>query len=528
MHMLWLTAIALILTITGCVVLLIGIISSFHILNIVPESLRKKWTTMIVLLSFFIIGYFLFIFVTYIDLKFESRIISSFVFLGGAIFVYITITISRKTITAIQNVTQLTTLVSNLKKSKRKILDQNNFLNSVIESLTHPFYVIDTKDYSIQIANTAAGLEKGSRKITCHALTHKRETPCSEQDDICPLKEVLRSKQPVTVEHIHYDAQGNPRNVEVNAYPIVDKKHNVKQMIEYSIDVTEKTQMLNQLQNLTKRLTETNNELSDAQKNLELLLDQKQEFIRMMGHDLKNPLGPILLVLPDIVQSEQDSEKKDLLDIIDRNIKKLKDVLFKSLELAKQNELGMKLHTENIFLFELVDVVINNNQMLLTENNIDVVNDIDKSFIIDADRILVSQVFENLISNAIKYSQKGKGHVKIAAREDNEFINVSVKDDGIGISQDKMNKVFQVFYSGKQTKHIMDSHGLGLSICKNIVEKHGGRIWVESSGLNQGSTFYFTLPKSRIMIRTEQIIVSSGKKRNVSKAVDKVLLNAVS
>jgi PAS domain S-box-containing protein len=117
---------------------------------------------------------------------------------------------------------------------------QHEFLNTVLESLTHPFYVIDANDYTVLIANSAARMSLSEGESTCYALTHHRNEPCNTGEHPCPLQEVKRTRKPVTVEHIHCDEDGNLRNVEVHAHPIFDKDGNVAQVIEYSFDITER------------------------------------------------------------------------------------------------------------------------------------------------------------------------------------------------------------------------------------------------------------------------------------------------
>ncbi|MCK5434771.1 MAG: PAS domain-containing protein, partial [Dehalococcoidales bacterium] len=129
------------------------------------------------------------------------------------------------------------------KRAEQKIQQQSEFLNSVLKSLTYPFYVIDANDYTIKMANPAAKLGKLSENSTCYALTHNRDKPCTGVEDICPLQEVKKTRKPVVVEHIHYDKDGNARNVEVHGYPIFDSEGNVIQMIECSFDITERKQM---------------------------------------------------------------------------------------------------------------------------------------------------------------------------------------------------------------------------------------------------------------------------------------------
>jgi PAS domain S-box-containing protein len=136
--------------------------------------------------------------------------------------------------------------ITEQKLAEEQIRNQNEFLVSILESLTHPFYVVDAHDCTIQIANSAARL--GSLgEATCYALTHHRNTPCDTADHPCPVEEIKRTKAPTTVEHIHYDQEGNARHVEVHGYPLFDDDGNVIQVIEYSFDVTERKQVVEAL-----------------------------------------------------------------------------------------------------------------------------------------------------------------------------------------------------------------------------------------------------------------------------------------
>jgi len=93
--------------------------------------------------------------------------------------------------------------VTDRKLAEQQLQQQNEFLNSVLESLTHPFYVIDTADYSVQIANSAARQAGVVSGLACYALTHRRGTPCDSAEHPCPLEEIKRTRRPASVEHIH-------------------------------------------------------------------------------------------------------------------------------------------------------------------------------------------------------------------------------------------------------------------------------------------------------------------------------------
>ena len=127
-------------------------------------------------------------------------------------------------------------------KFETKDTRQNEFLTTILESLTHPFYVVDAHDYTIQLANPAAQMHSLLGQATCYALTHGRTSPCKTASHPCPLEEIKRTKKPVTVEHVHFDRDGNSRNVEVHGYPLFDSEGNVVQIIEYTLDITQRRQ----------------------------------------------------------------------------------------------------------------------------------------------------------------------------------------------------------------------------------------------------------------------------------------------
>jgi CheY-like chemotaxis protein len=128
--------------------------------------------------------------------------------------------------------------INQRKQAEEQMRQQHEFLDTVLESLTHPFYVIDANDYSVEMANSASGLRSPSRATTCYALTHQRDTPCESSDHPCPLRDVKKTKKTVVVEHIHHDDKGNRMVVEIHAYPIFDGDGNVSKVIEYALDVT--------------------------------------------------------------------------------------------------------------------------------------------------------------------------------------------------------------------------------------------------------------------------------------------------
>jgi len=150
------------------------------------------------------------------------------------------------------------------KSADEELKKQNGFLKLVLESLSHPFYVIDANDYTIKLANAAAQAQGISGNATCYVLTHKRQTPCDSVTHPCPLEILKRTKKPATVEHVHYDKHGNPRHVEVHAHPILDDEGNVSRMIEYTVDITERKRMEEALQESELKFRSVTESAKDA------------------------------------------------------------------------------------------------------------------------------------------------------------------------------------------------------------------------------------------------------------------------
>lgn len=130
--------------------------------------------------------------------------------------------------------------ISEHKNSEDKLKKKTDFVTNILESLSHPFYVVNTSDYSIALANSAACKEGDAERSTCYALMHKQDKPCWTKGEICPIEEVKKTKKSAVAEHVHYDKDGNARIVEIHCYPIFNSNGEVVQVIEYSLDITER------------------------------------------------------------------------------------------------------------------------------------------------------------------------------------------------------------------------------------------------------------------------------------------------
>ena len=274
-------------------------------------------------------------------------------------------------------------------------------------------------------------------------------------------------------------------------------------------DITKLRMVINELQDAHQLLYTINKELErkvkDRTAEVEKLLNQKDEFVNQLGHDLKTPLTPIIALLPVIQDYLDDPKVEELFEVIRRNSYYMKDLVNQTIELAKLNSSHIEFDFEEVHLTSLINEVITNNQYMLREQHITVKNNVNDSFYAYADHLRLGEVLNNIITNAMKYMKGDGGDIVIDATRDAAKITVSVNDSGIGMTQDQISHIFEEFYKADQSRHDLHSAGLGLTICERIIKKHGGAIWVESPGPGRGSTFYFTLP-----FEQDQKLVESG------------------
>jgi len=280
------------------------------------------------------------------------------------------------------------------------------------------------------------------------------------------------------------------------AYDRLDKFN-----IELEKQVSEKTEEItNQNKQLTKTnetLISTQNELRNNVSKVEKLIEQKDDFIHMLGHDLKNPMTPMFTLLPIIENKVQDNNIKKIIQTIIQSTNKMKEIIDETLALARLDNVGRTIEPVDICLYDTITSLIEDNKNLIEDNEFIVENKIDNSLHAMADKFQFGELINNFITNAIKYTPDDeKGVLKIDAIVKDDIVEVSLIDNGLGITEEQIDHVFEKFYKAGTPRKGMNSSGLGLAICENIVNKHGGRIWVESPGLGKGCTFYFTLQSS--------------------------------
>ncbi|MFC1715924.1 sensor histidine kinase, partial [Candidatus Poribacteria bacterium] len=243
----------------------------------------------------------------------------------------------------------------------------------------------------------------------------------------------------------------------------------------------------------TSELQQTVNDLKDVDR-------MRSEFVLIVSHDLRSPLGTIhtcLKVLLDGILGEIDEKQRDMIQRAERQTDTLL-VMVKDLLDFSRIRVGRSLQkTESLQLNDIIQEIVDFISPQAAGKNVAIEIDTSPHFPhIYADRGNMERLFTNLISNAVKYNLEG-GSVNIKAMEDGDMVSVEVSDTGIGIPSDDVARVFDVFHRANNAKSVEEvGSGVGLSIVKQIVEVHGGTIRVQSEE-GKGSTFTVDLPKRR-------------------------------
>lgn len=302
--------------------------------------------------------------------------------------------------------------------------------------------------------------------------------------------------------------------------------------IEYIIlieDVSEKKKKEREFKLSQEMLLSLNNKLENLVKErtqqLQQVMKQKNEFINQLGHDLKNPLTPLMTLIPILHSEASDDKTRDIISRLDRNVQFMKNLIISTVELAKLDSMDIPLFLKSINLRDEIDQILQSNFSLPNNKNIHIENDVDDSVILEADKVRLDELINNLVSNSLKYG-KENGHVTIQGKQldsDSETVQLKIRDDGIGMTSEQVENVFKEFYRVNQQNSTFKSSGLGMSICKKIVERHGGSIYCESEGLGKGTTFTCIFPKSHQFFEDENINFKFEKEGDIHSQKEDVM-----
>jgi signal transduction histidine kinase len=250
-------------------------------------------------------------------------------------------------------------------------------------------------------------------------------------------------------------------------------------------DLTESTAHENMLQQLNISLEKRARELAESNADLE-------RFAYVASHDLQEPLRMVssfLQLLEKRYKDKLDQKAHEYIAYAVDGAERMKRLILDLLEYSRVN--SSVVEKEDVDVNKVIDDLRLTYKNVLMDTNGTISN--DQLPFVKGNKTQILQLFQNLIGNAFKYKSNKPPVVNISYKEDNDAYNFAVTDNGIGIDPKFFNKIFIIFQRLHNREQYLGT-GIGLAICKKIIDKHSGKIWV-SSAPGEGSTFYFTLPK---------------------------------
>ncbi len=280
---------------------------------------------------------------------------------------------------------------------------------------------------------------------------------------------------------------------------------------EVSVLATTFAEMAKNLKYSYQQLEASFKALETKNTELQQLNQLKDEFLANTSHELRTPLNGIIGIAESLIDGATgnlgDQTKNNLFMIVSSG-KRLSTLVNDILDFSKLKGQTLELQLKPVSLQQIIEIVVTLSQPLIGQKEVQLINAIAPDLPpVEADENRLQQILYNLVGNAIKFTEKGQ--IEISAKVVNHQLELMVFDTGIGIEEDKFDRIFESFEQAEgSTARKYGGTGLGLAVTKQLVELHGGKIWVESQ-VGVGSRFFFTIPVSEGQV-SSQISVQSA------------------
>jgi len=402
--------------------------------------------------------------------------------------------------------------ITERKRMEESLCESRERLQLIFESVTDGITVTDLNDVIT---------EANDRILEMHGSHSKDEilgrsalefiAPQDHERAMLNMQKTLEEGSVRSIEYTLVRTDGSEFPGELSASVLKDTFGNPVGFIAITRDITERKQMERELQERSEQLDAQNEELRSLAKELvaqqQELIEKtmeveranqlKSEFLAHMSHELRTPLNVIIgfsELMLDKVPGKTNKEQRQCLNDILGSSRHLLNLINGVLDLSKIESGKTELRLTNIALTEVIESLRSTMMPILAPRKQSLEIEVEEGFpLVSADRAKVRQVLLNLLSNSTRFTPDG-GKLKIEAVREDNWCQVSVSDNGSGIKKKNQERIFEPFcqLDSPLTKEKVGT-GLGLTIARQIVEKHGGQIWVESE-YGRGSRFTFTLP----------------------------------
>jgi PAS domain S-box-containing protein len=378
--------------------------------------------------------------------------------------------------------------ISERKRSEHSLRDSERKLSTLINNLSGIAYRCRhdeerTMSYLSDGCMALTGYQINSlisnKQISFNSLIH----PDDKEKVISKIKDCVAKNQPYQSEYRLLTKSGEEKWVLDKGFCVTANDSTENYLEGFIIDITQRIWAEEAIKKYSEELKELNN--------------SKDKFFSIIAHDLKSPFQGLLGCSNFLLNEFELLDNNDKLKLA-QDINGASNNLYKLIEnllhWSRMQRSNIEFQPERINLFDEVNYVFKILERSASNKNVQLINQTNKSFHINADLNMLNSVFQNLISNAIKFTPEG-GTIEVSSTLTEKFIEVSITDSGIGIKPGDLSKLFRIdsHFSTKGTNN-EEGTGLGLILCKEMIEKHRCTIWAESE-YGKGTTFKFTIPK---------------------------------
>lgn len=364
-----------------------------------------------------------------------------------------------------------------IQRGRIAIAEERDRLVQIISTLPIAVAVMRGPDLVFEIVNGPFERTFGGRSL--HGLRQADLGP-NTSDRVARLRAILETGVPSEFTELavtyDWDGSGNPtlRYFDGGMAPMRAASGEIDGVISYSTDVTERV--------IGRQHLEV------ARKTAEQANRVKDEFLAMLGHELRNPLAPILTAL-DLMQLRAPEVFERERTVIQRQVRHVVRLVDDLLDISRITRGTLELHREDLDIVETIGKAIEIASPLLEERNHELVTSYARGLIVNGDGVRLAQVIANLLTNAAKFTERG-GTISVSAVREGNRIAVRVADSGVGIEVDVIPHVFEQFFQSRQAiDRAQGGLGLGLAIVRTLVELHGGTVEAASAGPGKGSEF---------------------------------------